>query len=469
MSIGLTNYNYSGSFEVEECKILTHHNETIDVADILVEANFYEDVVDGFLTGNISFTDTNDIVLNNGIVGNEFVYLKLVTPSTEDVSLDFTEEPLVITSVTQTNVGQGRLVALTIASREYIKNSRIKISRSFSGTITDAIRKIVKDKEFLSSNKSLNFEQSEGLERVVIPNLRPMTAIQLLTQKAKTRKDSPYLFFETIKGFNFLSFDSINKQKTKTTYTLGTSDTYDNKPSKSSSLEANIIRQLGQVESDSLISNDILLNTMNGMFSSRMILHDIYNKTYHDLKFSYSDIFGKKTDIETSIGEKGFPVYPIGSSVDDTGKTVEDFNDSYFTLQSTSGYNTPRGSVHNINSYPRTIYPFKESNINKHLLNRNHKMSFLNSVGYVLTAVGNLSMRVGDVIRLNVYKSKTDVDNEEEDLYDERLTGRYFVSRVKHTFTFAAPKKHTLRMTVIKDSVTKSYANALPPNPKRLI
>jgi len=32
-----------------------------------------------------------------------------------------------------------------------------------------------------------------------------------------------------------------------------------------------------------------------------------------------------------------------------------------------------------------------------------------------------------------------------------------------------APKKHTLRMTVIKDSVTKSYANALPPTPKRLI
>ena len=171
-------------------------------------------------------------------MGNEFVYLKLITPSTEDVSLDFTEEPLVITSVTQTNANQGRLVALTVASREYIKNSRIKISRSFSGTITDAIRKIVKDKEFLSSNKSLNFEQSEGLERVVIPNLRPMTAIQLLTQKAKTRKDSPYLFFETIKGFNFLSFDSINKQKTKTTYTLGTSDTYDNKPSKSSSIEA---------------------------------------------------------------------------------------------------------------------------------------------------------------------------------------------------------------------------------------
>ena len=49
MSIGLTHYNYSGSFEVEECKILTHHNETIDVST-LVEINFHEDVVDDFLT-----------------------------------------------------------------------------------------------------------------------------------------------------------------------------------------------------------------------------------------------------------------------------------------------------------------------------------------------------------------------------------------------------------------------------------
>ena len=29
-----TAFNYSGTFEVEECKILTHHNETIDVDGI---------------------------------------------------------------------------------------------------------------------------------------------------------------------------------------------------------------------------------------------------------------------------------------------------------------------------------------------------------------------------------------------------------------------------------------------------
>ena len=469
MSIGLTNYNYSGSFEVEECKILTHHNETIDVADILVEANFYEDVVDGFLTGNISFTDTNDIVLNNGIVGNEFVYLKLITPSTEDVSLDFTEEPLVITSVTQTNANQGRLVALTVASREYIKNSRIKISRSFSGTITDMVARILRDEQFLGTKKTVELGRSYGLEKIVIPNLRPITALQMLTQRAKNRNDSPFLFFETLKGLNFLSFESLARQDTKTNFTLGVSDTYDDRPSKSTQIGANIIRQLGQVEGDELISNSVLTNTINGMYSSRMLLHDIYNKTYHDIKFKYTDQFSKRNDLETSIGEYGFPTFPIGSSVDESGKTVEEFNDSHLNVQSTSGYKTPKGSVHNVNPYPRTIYPFEESSVSEHLLSRRHKLSFIDQMGMKIQMVGNLSIQASDIIRINVFKSKTDVDNPEEDLYDERLTGRYLITSLVHSFKFGEPKKHTIIASVMKDSVTKPYANNLPPNPKRLI
>ena len=463
------NYNYSGTFEVEECKLITHHGNTIDLEALQVIVSVYEDIMQGFLTANISFLDTNDLVLQNGIVGNEYCYLKIITPSTEDVSLDFTKDPLIVTSVSQKNEGQGRFVTLTLASREYMKNSRSRISQSFSGNMSEIVRRLVSEKQFLGSDKPFITDDSVGLEKVVIPNLRPLTAIQMIAQRAKTKKDSPFVFFETVKGLNFLSFDSINRQNTKTTFTVGTSDTYDNKPSKSSQLEANIVRQLGQVEDDNLISNSVLLNTLNGMYSSRMLLHDIYNKTYHDLKFRYSDAFSKKNDVENSIGETGYPVFPISSPVDEDGKTVEDFHDSYLSVQSTSGFKTPKGSVHNINPYPQTIYPFKESSVSDHLLRRNHKMSFLDRMGMTIDMVGNLSIQASDVIRLNVYKAKTDVNNEDEDLYDERLTGRYFVSRVKHTFSFAAPKKHTLRMTVIKDSVTKPYANNLPPNPKRLI
>ena len=186
-------------------------------------------------------------------MGNEFCYLKIVTPSDEDVSLDFTKDPLIVTSIRQADEGQGRIVSFTLATREFMRNSRTRISQSFSGNMTEIIRRLVKEKQFLGSDKTLLADSSVGLERIVIPNLKPLTAIQMIAQRAKTKKDSPFVFFETIKGLNFLSFDSINRQNTKTTFTLGASDTYDNKPSKSSQVQANIIRQLGQVEDLSLI------------------------------------------------------------------------------------------------------------------------------------------------------------------------------------------------------------------------
>ena len=90
-------------------------------------------------------------------------------------------------------------------------------------------------------------------------------------------------------------------------------------------------------------------------------------------------------------------------------------------------------------------------------------------MGMKIQMVGNLSIQASDIIRINVFKSKTDVDNPEEDLYDERLTGRYLITSLVHSFKFGEPKKHTIIASVMKDSVTKPYANNLPPNPKRLI
>ena len=90
-------------------------------------------------------------------------------------------------------------------------------------------------------------------------------------------------------------------------------------------------------------------------------------------------------------------------------------------------------------------------------------------MGMKIQMVGNLSIQASDIIRINVFKSKTDVDNPEEELYDERLTGRYLITSLVHSFKFGEPKKHTIIASVMKDSVTKPYANNLPPNPKRLI
>ena len=55
------NYNYSGSFEVEECKIITHHGNSVplDLDGVLSVVSVYEDIMQGFLTANISFLATS--------------------------------------------------------------------------------------------------------------------------------------------------------------------------------------------------------------------------------------------------------------------------------------------------------------------------------------------------------------------------------------------------------------------------
>ena len=157
------NYNYSGTFEVEECKILTHHGQPLDLVQALVAISVFEDINQGFLTCHITVLDTNDIVLRDSLVGNEFCYLKIVTPSEEDVSLDFTKDPLVVTSIRQGDEGQGRIVSFTLATREYMRNSRTRISQSFSGNMTEIIRRLVKEKQFLGSDKTLISDSSLSL------------------------------------------------------------------------------------------------------------------------------------------------------------------------------------------------------------------------------------------------------------------------------------------------------------------
>ena len=55
------NYNYSGSFEIEECELRTHHGNKVDLSSGQVIIGVYEDIMQGFLTANISFLDTNDL------------------------------------------------------------------------------------------------------------------------------------------------------------------------------------------------------------------------------------------------------------------------------------------------------------------------------------------------------------------------------------------------------------------------
>ena len=131
-----------------------------------------------------------------------------------------------------------------------------------------------------------------------------------------------YVFYESTKGYHFRSLESLYEQSEIGTYTAGIGDDNANNADA-------VGTNLYQIEKHTFISNsDMLVKTMTGMFSSKIIVHDIYNKSFKTQTFSYQDDFEKGFDTDALGGKQGNPIFPTKSILDDKENTVSDFSDA---------------------------------------------------------------------------------------------------------------------------------------------
>ena len=136
MSVGV---QYAGDFNLEEALLISPTGNVTDLLTdvVIVEMNIFEDMFKSSITGSIIVTDTNDIVSKIPIVGQEYLTLKIRTPTLtlEKDIIDFTENPFAVHKISlrrELTTG-GQTYELKFISQEAIKNSQRKISKSYSG------------------------------------------------------------------------------------------------------------------------------------------------------------------------------------------------------------------------------------------------------------------------------------------------------------------------------------------------
>ena len=91
-----------------------------------------------------------------------------------------------------------------------MRNTRLKVSQAYTGTLDSMVLEITKD--YLDSKKTLFVESTSNQDKIVIPNMRPFDAINMIAKKAipqNSRGGVGYYFYETTKGFNFRSWESM--------------------------------------------------------------------------------------------------------------------------------------------------------------------------------------------------------------------------------------------------------------------
>ena len=443
---------FAGEFLVEECKLLTTKGLEIDISALIENINIYEDIFSMTVSGDILFKDTNNLVLNSPIIGEEKLLLKIQTPQkspklhNDDATsvIDYVTTPLQVYKInTVTRAGdQALLVSLNFTTQEAFRNQISKISQSYKGDPSEIIEKILRDENYLDSTRNLFVEPTANHIKMVVPNKKPFMAIQHLCEisNSKDNGEAPsYLFYETTKGFHFRTIDGLCTQEPSMIY----KENVPNQLSEQGTIDP--VKNLETINNYTVVSTkDTIYNMSEGFYSSKLRVHDLYNKSVKDYDYSYLDNFDKDTHTDGNS--------PIISKSTDarTQKGLTEYPDTKLYVSTTSATK---------HFYESEDYPYQSDNLDKTLQRRKSRIRQLQrGIKLQLETPGQTYIQAGDIIELNIGSSSVSTG----DKLDKQLSGKHLVTTLRHEFNIGADPRHMLHMETVKDSLEEDFPSSGP-------
>ena len=178
------NLQRAGNFFIESAIIITSKGIKLNVLPQILHLEMGESIQLNSVSGNLFLSDTIDIASIGPIIGQEYLSLKIQTTGVNNASLaiDFTQELFHITSLTvRAPTGQPNTQALLLefTTHELVKNQRVKLNKSFTGTCSDIVETILRNE--LKTKKNLFIEPSDGIKKFVFPNVDPFTGMPAMS------------------------------------------------------------------------------------------------------------------------------------------------------------------------------------------------------------------------------------------------------------------------------------------------
>ena len=441
-----TSTNYAGKYEVKELLIKTSSGSVLDLKNSVQAIDIYESIFSTSLSGSITILDVHNIAANGPIIGQEFMSLKLSTPNLEGQEIDFTDSTFCIYKVVAKfqASSNAQLINLSFTTPEALKDKRTRVSKSYTDDISNIVVNVLKDERYINTNKNVFVEPTQGIRKVVSPNVHPFKFITTLATEAisKEYKSPHFMFFENTKGIHFKTIEHMMTGTSHGPYSASDLGPLE-KGSKKTSILTEMLRIIDfQVNSN----NDMLANIQGGMLGSKTIEYNIYNKTYSSKEYKHFDNFNEFPRLE---GEQSNPVFGTGS-IDALGNTVGDFSDSRIHLHPVN-----TDGVYDTQHTNETLsYRYTPDKINESILKRQAKFMELRAgVSVSLKITGNTTLAAGDMINIVV----PTVGKTHKNKNDPQFTGIYLITTLRHSFD-QTTKKHEIYLTAAKDSFSIGYS-----------
>ena len=433
----------------------------MDIRGICDVFELQEDILRGALYGTLTVYDTQDIRSILPLTGLERLSVKFNTPGmpgydmTEDNGTPF--HIYKVDNVTKVlDKDKAQYYQIHFCSPEFIQSQLETVSRAYAGPIENAVNDIVKKK--LKSKKPFFFENTATNAKYVIPSMKPFKAINFLASQAIAGKynNAGYLFYETKKGFQFRSLESmmaLNGSQARE-HSLAFQTQVVMKHDMPRKFKKDLTKQSEIMDIETRMRTvikydfdkhaDTLGNIMGGMYANRLVVHDAFNKTIKTHDFNYIEDFAKGFHTETTgfANDSEKHVLP-NAKLGDTNAGLHEYPNSKKMVV------TETSKVHNDYEF----VPTKET-LPKIISQRKG----MQSLNLTLTVYGNTLLNAGDVIYFNAPLMRPG-DEEEENPF---ISGRYLVIAIKHIATLET-QTHEMVIRCMKDSVRTPYPSESDP------
>ena len=434
--------NFPGDFQCDFAFIINHLGETINITDNIVNLNIYENIRTPFITGDVTFIDSNNIVRDNELnLGQERLSIQIRTSTFERPIVNAGNFNFRIIAVMEDEpFTSSRKVKLQFTSKEFVTDKQARISKTYQKEFHLMVEDVLRNDSYMGTKKELVLEPTRHIFKHCITDQHPIEFINTIRPlcQAKDRENVGYLFYETLDNkFHFQSFGSLiaeakAKQPEVRQYTLNKAGN-----AQIEGEDPNFGKLFNIERFTPMLNHNNITNLNEGLYGSKLVSFDIYTKTLKETEYNYFDSYSDIPHLDYTTEQKQTrnPHIPHSQTPDMKGNRVSDYPDyvQYTTLHTTADETSK--------SYPEST-----------VLQANSERLAWNNQRVKVQVPGCAMVHAGEIIRLSIPDLVRQTDIIPKD--DPSYSGTWIIEALQHSFVFGAPvKKHEMLFTCIRDSV----------------
>jgi hypothetical protein len=401
------------NYKIVEFSVEVSEGKFIDLKRTVASIEYAENILSPVVYVSMVLLNTSGIISNLKLKGGEKVRLNITQEATNKKILFDEEKTIFYISRIGNSTTQGtkELLILELVPREILTNETARVFRRYDQTIDKTIDQILKKELNTTRFKSSNIDPTVNSYSFMGNARKPFTVITWLLPKgipqtpsgsSGTEKGTAgYLFYENANGYNYKSVDALffpGRQSSATYF-------YSETTLKPADSRANFKILNTPVFNKNV---DILDNLRIGMYSSLNYFLDMNERKFYVNRYKLSESY---KIMNHSSSKDSSPIIPDG---------LQDSPSRLMVRMLDSGQMNKAGKLET----PDNRMKYQAQSVSRYNL--------LFSQTLNITIPLNLKLSVGDVIELefpNITKDKT-----QQGLKDNRKSGKYLISKLKHSF-----------------------------------